>query len=54
MSIENNPLLNETGNKYNSVPFEDIKSEHFLPAVKHYIRKTEENINQIISISNLN
>ena len=47
-----NPFIEKTKQKYNSVPFEDIKSEHFLPAVKHYIRKTEENINQIISISN--
>ena len=49
-----NPFINKTKQKYNSVPFEDIKSEHFLPAVKHYIKVTEENIDKIISISNPN
>jgi len=32
-SIENNPLLNEFNTPYKTLPFEEIKPEHILPAV---------------------
>ena len=42
--MKNNPLLYNQKNTYNSVPFKKIKSHHFLPAIKHFIKKTENNI----------
>ena len=42
-----NPLLTNNKQPYNSVPFEDIKSEHFLPAIKETIKEAEDNINFI-------
>ena len=48
-----NPFINKTEQQYNSVPFEDIKSEHFLPAIKHYIKVAEDNINDIILMCSL-
>ena len=45
--IKKNPFLEENSKPYNSVPFNDIKAEHFLPAVKHYIKITRENIDSI-------
>ena len=43
----NNPLIDKNNQPYNSVPFADIKSKHFLPAIKHFIKRTEENILEI-------
>ena len=43
----NNPFLEKNTQPYNSVPFELINSNHFLPAIKHYIKITEENIENI-------
>ena len=45
----NNPLLNKNTQPYNTVPFEDIKSEHFLPAIKETIIQGETNIKNITS-----
>ena len=45
-----NPFIEKIRNDYNSVPFEEIKAEHFLPAIKHFIKKTEENIKDIVEI----
>ena len=44
-----NPLLSKNNQPYNSVPFEDIKAEHFLPAVKESISISEKNIEDICS-----
>ena len=43
----NNPFLEKNNQPYNSVPFELIKSEHFLPAIKHFIKVSETNIENI-------
>ena len=42
-----NPFLEKNQQPYNSVPFDDIKAEHFLPAIKHYIEHARTNINTI-------
>ena len=52
MSIENNPLLNEAGNKYNSVPFSKIKAEHFIPALNHSIEQAKKIIDSIADSNN--
>ena len=44
---ETNPLLKTKTDKYNSIPFTEIKSEHFLPAIKICIKDTEKNIENI-------
>ena len=47
-----NPLLQTKTDKYNSIPFNQIKSEHFLPALKVCVRETEKNIADICNCSN--
>ena len=42
-----NPFLEENTQPYNSVPFNDIKADHFLPAVHEYIKLTRSNIDNI-------
>ena len=44
---DNNPLLTIKTDKYNSIPFNKIKSDHFLPAIKICVKETESNINNI-------
>jgi peptidyl-dipeptidase Dcp len=43
----NNPLLHKFETPFNTVPFNEIKLEHFLPAVKIGITKGLENLNNI-------
>ena len=52
MSTQNNPLLNEAGNKYNSVPFSKIKAEHFIPALNHSIEQAKKIIDSIADSNN--
>ena len=49
-----NPFLTDTKQPFNSIPFNLIKAEHFLPAIKHCIKITEANIENIISNKNPN
>ena len=42
-----NPLIDINEQPYNSVPFNDIKAEHFLPAIKHFIKFSNKNIDNI-------
>ena len=42
-----NPLLKPFDTVYQSAPFQEIKEEHYLPAFKELIKKTEEEIKQI-------
>ena len=49
----NNPLINKNTQKYNSIPFEEIKSEHFLPAINHFIKISRDNIDKISNNDNL-
>lgn len=45
----NNPLLEQFNNKYQSVPFSEIKEEHFLPAFTQLIDKAEKEIDEIVA-----
>ena len=49
-----NPFLNDTSQPYGSIPFNLIKPEHFLPAIKHYVEVTENNISKIIENDQVN
>ena len=42
-----NPLLKPFDTAYQSAPFQEIKEEHYLPAFRELIQKTEEEIKQI-------
>ena len=42
-----NPILNEYKTVFGTVPFEEIKNEHFLPALDEGIRVGKENIEKI-------
>ena len=52
MSIEKNPLINGTKFKHGAVPFDEIKLEHFMPAIDYAISKANKTINKIKSNSN--
>ncbi|MGA9211304.1 M3 family metallopeptidase, partial [Kaistella sp.] len=43
-----NPLLQTFTTKYQSVPFNDIKEEHFLPAFQELIKTSEKEITEIV------
>lgn len=43
-----NPLLVEFSTPFETLPFDQIKAEHFLPALEKEIEKTKVEINQII------
>jgi len=47
MKKENNPLLEPFDTPYETVPFSRIKPEHFEPAIKEEIRRTQEKIKEI-------
>ena len=44
-----NPLLSPFDNKFNSAPFDKIKNEHFLPALKEAILEAKGSIEKIKS-----
>lgn len=44
---DNNPLLSDFTNKHNAPPFDIIKEEHYLPAVKAAIEEARANIDAI-------
>ena len=52
MSIEKNPLINGTKFKHGAVPFDEIKLEHFMPAIDYAISKANKTINEIKNNSN--
>lgn len=43
----NNPLLHPFNTPYQTVPFQEIKEEHYLPAFRELIQKAEAEIHQI-------
>ena len=49
--MANNPLLNTFNTPFNSVPFNEIKLEHFIPAVKIGIKNGLENLEKIQNCS---
>ena len=44
----NNPLLKPFNGPYGSVPFNEIKDEHFVPAIEQGIKEAESEIKTII------
>ena len=54
MALENNPIISTSKYKYGAVPFDEIKLEHFIPALDYAIEKAEktlETMRQIMLIS---
>ncbi|MBC8257245.1 MAG: M3 family metallopeptidase [Candidatus Marinimicrobia bacterium] len=47
MSIENNPLVKPSPHKHGAVPFDDIKEEHFIPALDYAIQKAEATLDEV-------
>ena len=40
----NNPLTNHSNHKHGAVPFDDIKLEHFIPALDYAIEEAEKSM----------
>ena len=49
---ENNPLLKPFSTKYEAAPFDQIKTEHFAPAIDKLIEEAEREINRIANNPN--
>jgi peptidyl-dipeptidase Dcp len=49
--LSNNPLLNPFMSRHQAPPFDQIRVEHFMPAMEHLINEAERKIEQIISNS---
>ena len=47
MSIENNPLVKPSPHKYGAVPFNEIKQEHFIPALEYAIKDAEKILDEV-------
>ena len=47
MSLKNNPFINRPKHKHGAVPFDDIKLEHFIPALDYAITEAEKNLESI-------
>jgi len=47
--IKNNPLIKEWKTPHQTPPFNDIKTEHFMPAFKHAIEVAEKEIEAIVN-----
>ena len=47
MSLDNNPFINRPQFKHGAVPFDDIKLEHFIPALDYAIAEAEKNLESI-------
>lgn len=46
-----NPLLSKSSQKFDAIPFDQIKVDHFLPAIEEGIRQAKSNIEKIKSQS---
>ena len=49
MSLDKNPLINRPQHKHGAVPFDDIKLEHFIPALDYAISEAEKTLESIKS-----
>jgi peptidyl-dipeptidase Dcp len=47
MSIENNPLVKQSPHKYGAVSFNEIKQEHFIPALEYAIKDAEKILDEV-------
>ena len=43
----NNPLLEPSNSPYDTIPFHDIKNEHFVPAISFGIKDAEHALQKI-------
>lgn len=50
----NNPLLQEFNTPFQSIPFEEIKLEHYKPALEEAIKQGKEEIEEIKAVENPN
>lgn len=50
----NNPLLHEFNTPFQSIPFEEIKLEHYKPALEEAIKQGKEEIEEIKAVENPN
>ena len=53
MSLENNPLILKSNLNYGAIPFNEIKLEHFMPALEHAINEAEKKLEKIINDPNV-
>ena len=44
MPLNNNPFINRPIHKYGTVAFNDIKPEHYIPAINYAIKKAEDTL----------
>ena len=42
--MTNNPLLSKNNEPFGTVPFKDIKTEHYIPAIKEAIKINKKEI----------
>ncbi len=49
--MNNNPLLSKNTNRNNTVPFDKIRTEHFIPAIMEQVKISENKIEKIKSNS---
>ena len=49
MSFQNNPLLQPFGTPFNTPPFNLIKNEHYLPAIKEAIKIGKTEIDEVVN-----
>ena len=47
MTLKNNPFLNRSKHKHGAIPFDEIKQEHFLPALDYAIETAKNKLEEI-------
>ena len=48
--MNNNPFFKDFDLPFDTTPFNEIKTEHFMPAIEHGIKIGKKNIDKIIII----
>jgi len=51
MSLKTNPLINKSNLRHGAVPFDNIKLEHFIPALDYAIKEADKTLDMVISNS---
>ena len=47
MSLKNNPFINRPKHKHGAVPFDNIKQEHFIPALDYAIQEAKQKLEEV-------
>ena len=47
MSLKNNPFINRPKHKHGAVPFDNIKQEHFIPALDYAIQEAKHKLEEV-------